>query len=525
VSGIPGYTDYQAELKAVTDKYRKQMAPYDVALKTCITKCADEPAGEKRDICERKCDQIYRSAVDPIQAAEDRDSSALTTKYVNVGVILQGGLIITDRKNAALAKNLQTGIWARAPIEVHTADELITELRRDQASYFLMLVFSGDKDGRILVDGDPLFAHKMTGLKRWVNDQTELRGNSDGDLAPSLERELKKMKGPGSFQDKWDVLPQLPPKPRITVDVDAQNDPRTHKIDGLAGAAGLTHFVTVQSTQGSVRLRASVAPNTPENQKAVSWSGVKPVSGDPLAVSISRGKSKKVPISVSVKGGNTVKLVVWVVWCELTPRYKSPPASPLDGQKRGVQKPAAAAPNITIRAAVDWYLTIDPRQVITDADRPALELQPRQDVPGPSVRPDPFCGWEVAGDTRQLVQESPPGPGGPTKTAYRWPAGDAEGDSFANKKENPYDLANPTPGWPSRSDFEFSDTPPKGLTRGIHWQARIFARVQLRDTWYRCSDFRTFRFRGSAKWSSGKWGIEPKTTPFIKLDNAGAWRP
>ena len=174
-------------------------------------------------------------------------------------------------------------------------------------------------------------------------------------------------------------------------------------------------------------------------------------------------------------------------------------------------------------------MKINPPEVINDADRPAIELQDPIRVPGGSAAaPKYFFGWEFASDTRLRTSEIIP----PSKKVvvtldqpYKWPAGGVDGKSEADEHMNPY---GPDPGWPSRwhtSPFEDA-VGHKNQIAGFHQQWRVFVRVQLDATWYRCSKDYLFRFRATAKWRvspagapTGRWDAQPKTKPVLELNN------
>jgi hypothetical protein len=280
-----------------------------------------------------------------------------------------------------------------------------------------------------------------------------------------------------------------------------------------------------------VVLRASLlgSDNTAANRKAISWvasSGTRiTVSpSDPLAVSISRGTSKKVQLGIKLKGARVKDVVLWIVWCELAGHLTG--SSSLDSEILGWSELRAEVPDpkprFEVQGKLDWLMTITPPEVITDVDRPALEKQTPVPPPGQSVAPSPFFAWDVATDTRVRTSEIIP-PSAKvilgTNVPYKWSASGAEGESGAPGVKTPYEPG--TPGWASRVRTDpFEDSVGKnGQIAGFHTQSRVAVRVQLGSTWYRCSSNHRNRFRASAKRSGGKWKAEPGTKPVLELNN------
>jgi hypothetical protein len=336
---------------------------------------------------------------------------------------------------------------------------------------------------------------------------------------------------PGSgapVRDEWIVL-ELP---EVAVVVD-DNDKWTHEVASTKGHDGLTHFVTVQEKakkgmKGSkVTLHAKlVNANTAANRKQLKWDAAPKyaVPNDQWTVQIPREKVDKVQIPLMFKSNVVKQVVVWVVWCDLSALTSL--ESPLNHDKLGSLQPRTTGALEAI-GNVDWLITIKPPQIISDADRPDLEHQKKQKVPGENVAPEPFFGWELATDVRILIRKVTStgrhvvlsGKNDPDGM-YRWAGKDAEGLSTADEHEDPYS-PDPFHGWPSRWELSFDDSIGEpGEIRGFHKQARVFERVQLDNAWYRCSDVKRYRLKASAKkLPSGQWEPEPNTKPLLELNN------
>jgi len=448
-------------------------------------------------------------------------------------------LMITDSKNHIGADNLKATdarfVYATI-VEVNTVDAFIAELRKPLTTGVLVLALSGDKNGAIEIEGSPLDLKKLTGVKLVVQDVIFLEGISPKAFvgAATLKAKLIEPGSSGGVKDEWELS-----LPKVAVVVDG-NDKLTHEVAGTKGDDGFLHFVTVQKkspkgAKSEVILRAKlVTGDTAENLNQLKWDS--PKYRDPKdqrTVRISREKSDRVQIPLVFKGKVVKQVVIWIVWCELTPLMTS--NSPLiPGDELGTLQPRTTGPpQLQALGYVDWLITIQPPGIISDADRPDLEHPTKQQVlPGELVVPNPFFGWDLATDERVFRKKVTPkgkhvvlsgknDPGG----MYRWPNGDAEGlstlDSTNDQVENPYTSKPPFHGWPCRWTESFEDSyGDPGEVRGFHRQGRVFERVQLGTTWYRCSEIKRLRLKASAKkTTAGEWKPEPGVDPVFQPDN------
>ena len=411
-----------------------------------------------------------------------------------------------------------------------TVDEFVAVLGQSKTAGVLVLVLDGDEDGRIEIEGKPVDLKDLTGVQLKVADDIYLEGESLNKFSGAATLKAK-VKAQGVVRDDWEVVSL----PQFAVEVDTKNDKRTHKIPSTMDKDGLTHFVTVKEKNGYVRLRARITTvdiDTPKNRKELKWDA--PASyrlkNDQWALKISRTGTKKVTIPLKFKGNVVKKVVVWVVWCKLTPLTTL--KSVFDNVTILGPLQTRSSSTLELLANIDWLLTIEPVDIISDKDRPDLNHQKPKKVPGENVVPDPFYGWDLAIDTRvfkkgvtptgkEIVLEAKTEPGG----YYRWPTGDAEGVSTADEDgdphNDPYNATVSFHGWPSRWGYAFEDSDGlPGEIRGFHQQARLLARVQLDTTWYRCSDIKLYRHKDTAKMlASGKWDPQPGTKPLLELNN------
>jgi hypothetical protein len=407
--------------------------------------------------------------------------------------------MITDSKNFDAAKKLKADdvrFTSANIVKVDTVDALIAELRNPVTVPRLILALDGDKNGAIEVDGVPLDLKDLTGVKMVVKDGIFLEGTSIKPFsgAATLKAKLIPAGNTSGVTDEWVVL-ELP---QIAVVVD-DNDEKTHEVASTKGPGRLMHFVTVQETAkkgvpgSKVVLHAKlVSANTAKNLK-------------------------------ELKSHHTTQTTTCLTGFKTSD-------SPLNQDKLGALQPRTTG-ELDALGYVDWIITIKPPEIISDADRPDLEHQKKQKVPGENVVPDPFFGWELATDEREFIKKVTPtgkqvvltGKTDP-EGMYRWPNGDAEGLSTADEQnkdyEDPY-TTKPFHGWPSRWELAFKDSDgDPGEIRGFHRQGRVFERVQLDTTWYRCSDIKRYRLKASAKkLPSGEWEQEPNTEPLLELNN------
>ncbi len=337
------------------------------------------------------------------------------------------------------------------------------------------------------------------------------------------------------------------------------SDTRTHKIPSKLGAGGKDHFVTAKGA-GNITLSVAITPDTPALRAAITWEAVgaaivSPVGPDRLKAQISRAVASGTKVTVRIKVGALTcrEFFVWIVWSTLAADADATHTSFIDGTPLGLHD--GRHPTSYVRkAGIDWTATIEPAEVITDADRPALEDQARQappgennGVPGPGnldTTGSGFSGWDISRQKRRKVfKGNPPGTPLAETTAADpdpfarpagFPADDVEGnddsDCGADEDSNPYDAGAGVPGKGTRGTLRSNDEPSTPFDdatgadgdtfrKRIHF--REFVRVQLDTTWYRCSDLGLWRFHMFAKRVAGKWDIEPAQVDLFDLTNDG----
>ena len=367
----------------------------------------------------------------------------------------------------------------------------------------------------------------------------------------------------------WGSDSPPPPCPTISVDVDA-SDTKTHRIPSklgisLIGPAGKDHFVTVKGS-GNLVLTATIDPDTPQIRNQLTWEAggatiTSPAAGsDRLTAKIPRSTPSGAKIPVRIKVGPTIckEFLVWIVWCTLTPAIDR--TSSIDGTPLGIRGGRTAG-QYESRAGIDWTARIQPAEIITDLDRPAIEDQRRVSPPGDDkgvadsankdVTGSGFSGWDISRQKRRRVfkgnpSKTPPEPITQATNAdnypmdrpiMTYPANGVEGNDdtsvCADEDSNPYDDG---PNLGTRGTLRSYDQTRLTLVDGTdhsgnapgedgdtyrrRFHCREFARVQLGTTWYRCSDFGLWRWHMNAMWHNGQWNAESGQPDELQLDNS-----
>jgi outer membrane protein OmpA-like peptidoglycan-associated protein len=304
------------------------------------------------------------------------------------------------------------------------------------------------------------------------------------------------------------------------------SDTDTHEIRSNLGAAGLEHFCCVKNT-GDIVLEAQISPNVPGAVGArLTWAATgtaitSPAVGtDGRTAKLSSAASGKFPIRLSWDGTVVRQAVVWVIWSRITVTCTRPPSTP------------AAAGIGVITAGIDHTFTIDPRAIITDADRPALDGARTTAVPGaalPHVVSANLLGGGAAkkwDGSRQIrikilnphlytVAQLPPvaghlWTGQPVASTIpeNFPAVDAQGNDDSNtcdETNNPYENCGIVTTIDDPTMLLANATGSDGDTFEVRLQFREFLRVNLDTTWYRASDFSLWRVHARFRRVAGVW--------------------
>jgi hypothetical protein len=353
------------------------------------------------------------------------------------------------------------------------------------------------------------------------------------------------------------------------------SDTKTHEIESTLFPAvpRFRHFVTVNGT-GDIVLTAWIDRDTPQLRSQVKWEAdnadITSLGwiADRLKAKIPRNRPKGAKIPVRLKIGSDVcsEVVVWIIWSRLKADTNPNKIATMTLDKLGLN-PHREEPGLYVAVAgIEWTATILPREIIFDNDRPAIEKQTREVPPGDDLgvaspvhrdaTGSEFMGWDMSRQKRRKgfkgnPEKHPPVPMKETTSSdleqlrpvKDYPANPVEGndDTKRNEDSNPYDQRDPqlgvVPGLGEKGtlrsadhpSLELSDTNPifppgfeeEGYTIRMHWQFREFVRVQLGKKWYRCSDFKPWRYYANIKRRNGKWNADPDRPDTFDLTNKG----
>jgi len=315
-------------------------------------------------------------------------------------------------------------------------------------------------------------------------------------------------------------------------------DPTTHEIPSVLPAVDLPkqHFVTVRQTtraQDKMRLEAQIQPNTDAAKQCITWDGADVDASNPLVGLVPRTSALRRPVQVKVGDRACKRLMAWVIWCNL----KGDPK----GVDEGYLKDGWPDYYYVIEGPIVWTATIDPKEIITDADRPNLEGRPD---PAPLPAGTNSAGnllsggvdakWDMSRQIRKRLFAGPPlqavANPSPFENVPKYPTNEAawidivgnDDSSTGDEDNNPYrkytDTVPSKGALPTSSRLYLShviaqitslDRPSRSLQllwplasnlaqRRWRLHFREFARVQLDGHWYRCSDWGYWRFHVSA---------------------------
>ncbi|HKU97778.1 MAG TPA: hypothetical protein VJR58_20985 [Vineibacter sp.] len=287
----------------------------------------------------------------------------------------------------------------------------------------------------------------------------------------------------------------------------------------------ITHYVTPQGS-GNVTLTAVISPDTPRMRSKLVWEGGgTAVTGDPLSVTVPKTGFAKTEVRIKVGGIQQADLRVWVVWATITTTDVPIAYSEVNvgGGKTGG----------FITGGFNFFHTIRPASIITDADRPDLSGPKTTNPPGGN---HPLFGVPLASgatlkwDSSRQIKTKVLNPASianadftqpPPMATAAFPTNDVEGNddrSVGDENNNPYTNGGILNGF---------DSPAVGIAHSaasnndtFEWRMhfREFARVELAGTWVRISDFFPWRIHLRFKKTGGKW-VNDSTAK--ATDNAG----
>jgi len=521
------YTEYLHLKETLEIQFAADTEPARNNRDRCLKACKDEDERGSLDPdfslerCNSDCEARYSFAITSFLEAFINDKANLEKKVRKDGAILPP-FIIADASLKARVKALKKGDFAKAPVfYVKNIDELRTWLGSDRYSTALMLVVTGVQ-GHLSIGDKSLSISSLAGGKLQIDDYVAIAGPSDGEPFAEPDQ-LKQSLHTQLVQDNWAALPELPAEGSVSVH---PSDTKTHQVTGSVPRASDTlHFVTVKGS-GRVTLQLTLKPNNPAYQKKVRWTvddqPLKTVSKDNLTAFLSRAESKKMNVVVSI-GTTVIPTIVWVIWSTL--KAETDDQSRVDKEALGLyHRRASMPPAYVAECRIDWIAAIEPASIVTDRDRPDIESQQPVAPPLPPGIADPphtFYGWEVCRQLRDKTFKKRGGRKLPPE-GHKYPSGDQAFYTSATPT-SPYRARPPFSG-NVRDYYPLEDADGKsGDYERWRWQSRVFVRVQLGETWYRCSEksIYLFRWHESASRSDERWDVEPGHPPMFDLTNDG----
>jgi len=318
----------------------------------------------------------------------------------------------------------------------------------------------------------------------------------------------------------------------VSVEVDVTDvivhasDTDTHEIPSNLGAAGLEHFCCVKDT-GDIVLEAQVSPNIPGDVSGrLTWAATgtamtSPAVGtDGRTARLSSAASGKFPIELKWDGTRLRQAVVWVIWSRITVTATRNPTTPPSGG------------SLAITAGIDHTFRIEPAEIITDADRPALNGARTAAVPGAALT-HVISGntlangatnkWDASRQIRMkvlnphlfTVAQLPPvaghlWTGEPVATSIpeNYPANGALGNDdthTGDETNDPYSNGGVCTATDDPLMLLSHGTGANGNTFETRFQFHECLRVNLDTQWYRASDFSLWRFHAKFRRVAGAW--------------------
>jgi outer membrane protein OmpA-like peptidoglycan-associated protein len=331
----------------------------------------------------------------------------------------------------------------------------------------------------------------------------------------------------------------------VSVEVDVTDvvvhasDTDTHEIPSSLGAAGLEHFCCVKDT-GDIVLETQISPNIPGDVSGrLTWAATGTAIASPAAgtdgrtARLSSAAPGKFPIELKWDGTRLRQAVVWVIWSSTNVTATRNPTTP------------ASAGSLAITAGIDHTFRIQPAEIITDADRPALNGARTAAVPGAALTHVVSGNTLANGATnkwdasRQIqmkilnphlyaVAQLPPVTGHmwtgqpvTIATPENYPANGALGNDdthTGDETNDPYSNGGVCTATDDPLMLLANGTGSNGNTFETRFQFHEFLRVNLDGQWYRASDFSLWRLHAKFRRAAGAWANNGSS---FARDNAG----
>jgi len=356
--------------------------------------------------------------------------------------------------------------------------------------------------------------------------------------------------------DSIDLLPTFTSAQGETISVNLLL-PEITPDDNMAGILGDTipsvipgstikHFVSPQKTtalsQEYVILKATgitADQITPGHaNQIVEWDpfGGEAVPNEPLKRRVKRFFASKNELKIRVKQGGPVlsQCNVWIVWADLK-TTRVTPATYYSQTVTTPRRPAETGPGASISSDWNFSAEVQPKTIVTDAERPDLSGAPETDVPNRYAKHagegdefgQPDHKWDISRQMRirvkspnigtndlydikgtfydnlpnaNLIEPTCPKPG--TDSYPENPLEGNDNSSEFSKDTNPYEapsigllLDRDGPNQP----FVLNKSPNLGDTIQFHMQFKEFCRLELGRKWYLISAHMPWRLDARLK--------------------------
>ncbi len=307
------------------------------------------------------------------------------------------------------------------------------------------------------------------------------------------------------------------------------------KVTKVTGNAALDHFVTPRGAANEkVTLTAAVVPNVAAVKAKITWDGATKDDADPLKATVAKDAAAKHVVKVNVDGMECEELRVWVVWVDfgateiaITNNYG---VDPTHGEF------------LVTRGGYDFTGTIDPMEIVSDADRPDLsgaKTVAPPNVPaadngvmnkGKDLSNGATMKWDVSRQIRQKIVNpnaialpDPPYTSDFFTTFANYPSDPLCGndDQGAGDRDNdPYaGVVGAITSTDDPASSVFSGTGAVGNTLEIRIHFREFARLELEGAWTRVSGDFPWRFHQKWKKASEAADDQDHNGDGDKMDN------
>jgi hypothetical protein len=332
-----------------------------------------------------------------------------------------------------------------------------------------------------------------------------------------------------SGSDTCDEYPVIAaPTGDMTVVVPTANiNTNTYKVSQVIGNQNIAHFVVPKGITNTLNLTATLDNNTQQVLDNISWEGATESANNPLDATVSTSNASKNIVKIKFYDVVILEIRVWVVWATI-----SSSNIPIDYDEPVLVSTNPYSQGARISGGYNFTHTIQPSQIITDADRPNLSGVNANSPPGGN---HPIYGTPLSGgvnakwDNSRQIRLKIINPAGinPLQTPVfvnvpNYPTDDVEGNDDQGvtdpEQNNPYSTGGTITGVDKPTSLIANVAGAENDTYELRIHFREFTRLEIEGVWYKISDFYPWRIHIKFKKASGKW-IDDGTNK--ALDNAG----